>query len=417
MRPAFVRLHRWIGLATALFLGLAGLTGSLLAFKDELEALINPRLFVVEARPGAAAIDPFALRERVEARFPQARVDYLPFPSPGASARFFLWPRPGAADARLPALEVDEVFFDPYTGDYLGGRKWGALLDGGVFRRENIMPFIWRVHEALALPHPWGKLFMGVVALMWTLDCFIGIVLTLPGRSPFFAKWKAAWSIKRGASAFRRIFDLHRSLGLWCWLMLLVFAWSSVMLNLRTAVYQPLMSLAFSFDDNEIRRLPEPDYQPRVAWREARAIGSALLQRQAAERGFAIHAENSLWYRPALGAYLYRTHTALDISEHGAASDIWIDGRSGQVIAMHFERGAAGGNVLSEWLRGLHTGRVFGPFYRILVALLGILVAVLSITGAWIWWKKRKARQVLQKTSHSHRRHAYLHNRLRSRGP
>jgi hypothetical protein len=30
------------------------------------------------------------------------------------------------------------------------------------------------------------------------------------------------------------------------------------------------------------------------------------------------------------------------------------------------------------------TGRVFGPFYRILVSLLGSMVAVLSITGAWI---------------------------------
>lgn len=397
MRLALVRLHRWIGLASALFLSVAGLTGSLLAYKNELEALINPRLFVVEPPEGAALLDPFVLRAKVEARFSGGRVDYMPLSPSGAStqssARFFLWPHPAAAGASpAPPLEMDEVFFDPYTGDYLGGRKWGVLFEGGVFYRENLMPFVWRLHEALALPHPWGKLFMGVIALVWTLDCFIGMVLTWPGKSPFFAKWKLAWSIKRGASAFRRMFDLHRSLGLWFWLLLLVFAWSSVMLNLRAQVYQPLMSLALRFDDRDIRRLPSPDFEPRIGWRAAHAIGRSLLHSAAEQRRMEVRSEDSLWYRPALGAYLYRASTDMDIGNHAASSDIWIDGRNGQVISVNFERNAAQGNVVSGWLRGLHTGDVFGPYYRALVALLGVLLATLCVSGAWIWWKKRVAK-------------------------
>ncbi|MGU2438691.1 PepSY domain-containing protein, partial [Pseudomonas aeruginosa] len=38
MRPVLVLLHRYVGLATALFLFLAGLTGSLLAFHHESSA-------------------------------------------------------------------------------------------------------------------------------------------------------------------------------------------------------------------------------------------------------------------------------------------------------------------------------------------------------------------------------------------
>lgn len=402
MRHGLVRLHRWMGLATALFLVVAGLTGSALAFKEELEALVNPRLFVVQARPGAPVLEPLRLRDRVAAHFPHARVDHMPLETHGtASARFFLWPHPDAGLAHSPALEVDEVFFDPYTGDYLGGRKWGALVHGGVFQRENIVPFLWRVHESMALPHPWGKLFMGVVALVWTLDCFVGFALTLPGRPPYFTRWKTAWTIKRGAAAFRWMFDLHRSLGLWCWLLLLVFAWSSVMLNLRTAVYQPAMSLALRFEDKHLRALPAPDYQPVITWHQARDTGRAALQREATLRQFTVLAESSLWYRPALGAYLYRAHTARDISEHHAASDIWIDGRTGQVVAMHLERDAAPGNVVSEWLRALHTGRVFGPLYRGLVVLIGIAVAALAFTGTWIWWKKRSARHATRPGSAS----------------
>ena len=35
-------IHKWTGLFTAVFLIIAGVTGSLLAFEKELEALVNP---------------------------------------------------------------------------------------------------------------------------------------------------------------------------------------------------------------------------------------------------------------------------------------------------------------------------------------------------------------------------------------
>jgi uncharacterized iron-regulated membrane protein len=43
-RQFFVLAHRWVGLAMALFIVLAGLTGSALAFREELEAWLAPGL-------------------------------------------------------------------------------------------------------------------------------------------------------------------------------------------------------------------------------------------------------------------------------------------------------------------------------------------------------------------------------------
>jgi uncharacterized iron-regulated membrane protein len=35
---------------------------------------------------------------------------------------------------------------------------------------------------------------------------------------------------------------------------------------------------------------------------------------------------------------------------------------------------------------------VFGLPYRIFVCILGLVIAMLSVTGVYIWWKKRRAR-------------------------
>ena len=51
-RKFFVWLHRWFGLAMAVFLVIEGITGSMLAFNPQLTRLFNPRLFVI--RPSRA---------------------------------------------------------------------------------------------------------------------------------------------------------------------------------------------------------------------------------------------------------------------------------------------------------------------------------------------------------------------------
>ena len=61
-----ILIHKWSGLFTAVFLIVAGVTGSLLAFENELEALVNPAQYVVQPRlddrgQPATMLDPFEL--------------------------------------------------------------------------------------------------------------------------------------------------------------------------------------------------------------------------------------------------------------------------------------------------------------------------------------------------------------------
>ena len=66
VRQRFVVLHRYVGLVMAGFLIIAGLTGALLVWYYELDALINPQWLQVE--PPAAhsePLSPFALRDQV----------------------------------------------------------------------------------------------------------------------------------------------------------------------------------------------------------------------------------------------------------------------------------------------------------------------------------------------------------------
>ena len=73
-----------------------------------------------------------------------------------------------------------------------------------------------------------------------------------------------------------------------------------------------------------------------------------------------------------------------------------------------FALDASSGEVLGDWLpwQGtaadlfvqtqfpMHSGRILGLPGRILISVMGLVVAMLSVTGIVIWWRKRRARRI-----------------------
>ncbi|MFL9926469.1 PepSY-associated TM helix domain-containing protein [Herbaspirillum lusitanum] len=392
-RQAYVLLHRWTGLTIALFLTIASLTGIALAFEDELECWLAPQLQLAAPADGAAAtfLSPYELQTRVQAALgPGVRVESLMLhPRPGRS---LMWRVQAAGDAQGKPVRIgfNQVFVNPYDGAILGTRDSEAIS----LRPQQLMPFLFKLHHSLALPGIWGTLLMGVISVIWTLDCFVGIYLTWPLQRPYLNRWGKAWKIKLGSSNYRFIFDLHRAGGLWLWLMLLLFAWSSVMFNLRQQVYEPVMSAIFKFDNSwrGAPRLPKPMAAPPLSWPQAHALARERMQTYAQAQGFVIDFEELLAFDGRRGLYAYLVHSNLDLRKDTGNTGILIDARSGELRGHWLPTGDVGGNTFSNWIGALHMGHVFGLPYRIFISLVGLMVAVLSVSGVYIWWKKRKGR-------------------------
>lgn len=396
-RSLLVLLHRYVGLTMAGFLLVAGLTGSLLAWNDELEAVLAPSLFL--ARPPAAEavpIDALVLRDLVQSLHPQAFVAQVPLAIPeGRSLAFRLYALPDATGATRE-LADDQVFVDPYTGAVSGARKWGDITQG----TKNLMPFVYRLHYSLALGVV-GSYALGIVALLWTLDCFAGAYLTFPAhqRRPtkatrrWHARWWPAWKVRWGGGAYKVNFDLHRAGGLWPWAMLFVLAWSSVSFNL-SEVYDPVMKALFAHqaDEDDLPTLTSPVLEPAVTWRAARDLGRRLMAEQVRRHGFTVVQEDSLVYDPRTGRYSYSVHSDRDVSQHWGGTVVRFDGRTGAFLQLWLPTGAASSDTIRSWLVSLHMAALWGLPFKVFVCGMGLAVASLSVTGVVIWSKKRRGR-------------------------
>ncbi|SFK82798.1 PepSY-associated TM helix domain-containing protein [Methylocapsa palsarum] len=419
-RQFWVLMHRYSGLTMTLFLVITGLTGSVLAFKDELDLWLNPDLLTV-AKHDAPMLDPLVLRGKAEAQDPRMRVDSAPlYVEPGRSFEAGLAPRVKSApieqfvalpDFLAGAFGDDEsgrvTYLDPYTGETLGERNLTAFSVG----RANIIWFIYRLHMTLALPGRYsglGAFILGVTALVWTIDCFVSFYLTFPRsrasggaiRKTWLSRWKPAWLIKWSGGAYRINFDIHRAFGLWTFAMLFIFAWSSVGFNLNE-VYTPVMNALFGAPPPQPHAMAMPTRavvleNPALDWPEARARGRVLLEEKARKDGFTIKREVILALDRESGRYTMCANTLAAAGESPACAE--FDAETGAEASKPEPDPQAAKTPLSETISSLlamlHMARVFGLPMKIFVCVMGLVITMLSVTGVYIWWKKRRARMV-----------------------
>ena len=234
MRRQFVRLHRWFGVATALFLFVAGLTGAIIAWDHELDAALNPSFF--KARTAGPALSGLELARRVEAADPRLQVTYLPLAAePGHTLQMMVLPRTNPATQQPYPLDFNQIAVDPATGDIQGRREWGAVS----LARLNLIPFIYKLHYTLHLPFTGGvdigTWLMGIVGIVWLFDSVVALWLSFPSLKA----WRKSFAFRLGRGGYALTFDLHRSGGVWIWGLLVIVALTSVSMNLLRARGSP----------------------------------------------------------------------------------------------------------------------------------------------------------------------------------
>lgn len=419
MRATFTHLHRWAGLITAAFLFFSGVTGAVISWDHEIDEWLNSKLFVATSTlPARSAVD---LAKLVEQRDPHARVIGMRItPEPGESLGMRVLPRIDPATGKRFPLDYNQIFLDPGTGDELGRRNAGAAWP---VTRENFVSFLYRLHYTMHIPEFWGSdrwgvRLLGIIAIIWTIDCFVGFYLTLPSRRKtnaarpaavarelgrgFWPRWKPAWMIKTSGSGYRINFDIHRAFSLWTWLLLFVIAFTAFSLNLNREVFSPIMKTVSNytptpFEQRTRMSLDEP-IEPKVSF--ADIIARAEADRKA--RGWDAPV-GVVFYAQSYGVYGAQFFKPGD--DHGAGgvgpAQLYYDSEDGRPVGERLPWVGTAADIFAQAQFPVHSGRILGLPGRILISAMGLVVAALSVTGVVIWWRKRRARKRVRAVSDS----------------
>ncbi len=208
-------------------------------------------------------------------------------------------------------------------------------------------------------------------------------------------RWAPAWKIKRGASSYRLNLDLHRAFGLWLWVMLLILAFTSISMNLNNEVVRPILSQISSltpdaFDDRSPAPLNKP-IEPKLEFHRRHLRLRAPKPRSAAGTS----PLGSAFYGLQHGLYAVSFFHPGD--DHGSAGMgvkmLFVDAMNGSLQGGRVPGRAPPPTSSCSLQFPLHSGRIAGIPGRVFLSFMGLVVALLSITGIVIWFKKRVNRR------------------------
>jgi uncharacterized iron-regulated membrane protein len=346
-----------------------GITGSLLIFSSELEMRLEPHLRIVQPAAQTASLQ--KVWEAVKTTHPNDRIlSLVPADAPDHSASFVLALRQN----KLDRSRIRSVYFNPNTGEILGEQ---TTVEGPMGWARNLHYFLFAGETGLLVN---GAMGVGLLVL-----CLSGIVIWWPG----ILRWKRSLAVTHRTNWKRFNWDLHSATGFWSCAVLLIVSFTGVYFAFPKAVTAlTLVSTRSVIKPPQHPAAPlaaasHPANAPVLTLDQIIVIGHDSLRKNAPLSYIALPGTPGAIF--SAGQY----HSA----PYSQFASVDIDPYSGQIVRRFDTAQYPFGLRVVQYYRSIHFGSfggpgVFGLAVKIVWVILGMVPAVLGITGLLMYWNR-----------------------------
>jgi uncharacterized iron-regulated membrane protein len=377
MKKYIRNLHLWIGLATGLVFFLVSLSGALLSFTEEALLIVNKEyLYVPEQnRPRAKVEEVIANYEKA---YPKEHVFLInTYTQANRTYDFFSAVKSGKKDA--DGNDIFEgykmVYANPYTSEII-------RVDKGTL--ETIVILV-QLHVNL-LAGSTGNYIIKIATVIFLIELIAGLYLWWPRTSN---ARRTAFKIKRSGNRKRFQYDLHRTLGFYTSVVLLVLtvtglimAWPFLKGPLVNVLGGKAELLAQEAPPQPPRQSGKPDYSCNGIFNRLR------IERPDARQ---------------ITFFVPESDTVTVINGTTGVRPSFLNFETGTYFQFNRYTGEpTGGEDLQYYLRNaeisaglllIHMGFWGGITTKVLTFICGMIGASLPITGFLIWRGRRKQKQ------------------------
>lgn len=336
-------LHHWVGFKLSIFLSFIFITGTLATVSHEIDWLINTNVraseFHGEQIPLGELVDT-AIRT-----FPEwsAVIAYAPV-NPWHSAQLHM---------RKPNGEYWRVFIDPYSGEVIGDSMY---LSAPRFLRE--------VHRNLMLPTNIGIPIVGSLSILMLISLISGLIVYKKFWRGFFKKTN-----KKNLRVYWG--SLHRLAGVWSIWFILIIALTSLWYLAESFGAGAPSYLNYSRVDTSQSTMQPLKSLQQIAQRENPKFKVTHILPPTQNGRPAIFWGNS-------DAILVRPRANL----------IAVNPITGYVLQQHDTHKLNFHQQISEMADPLHFGTLGGLSTKIIWFIFGMILSLLSVSGAYIYAKR-----------------------------
>lgn len=366
MRNFFLKIHLVLAILAGLIFSLLGLSGSLITFYRDIDKILNPEYTI--NNPGNQTKPLEELMGIIKSAHPTRTGPWkVIIPTDPSVPLRADYPKPVEKEGELWAPLM--VSINPYTGEIIGSRFWG----------ETLMTWIYDVHAELQLDKlGWDLVGYSALALIASLGT--GFYLWFPNQ------WRnrSSWWFKTHGSKSRKLFDLHRLVGIYFAIPLIILAVSGFYFT-HPAKVKPVVKLLYP-----IREAPKDMKSKVIEGQRALTLDKVVsIAREHFPKG---DVRQILTPVGTDGVYRVNLRGPDSFALNHPISAIWLDQYSGTPIFKLDKQSNNFGETTLDLLWPIHReiGEFLGMPGRILYVITGLVPLVLLVTGIMFYKTKRK---------------------------
>ena len=349
--------HKWLAITIAPILLLQVVTGLMLTFKDEIGWRLDASMRSA-ATTAPAAMQPrispdLALSRALQALPVDCEPDRFYFPKHERGVFLLKCTRSASGDELLASV-------DPWTGRTIdAGSPWRF-----PFELADELHLDWRMETP-------GRAVIGTLGCVLLTLAISGFVVWWPGLARVVRAMRPAW---RGGMRMR-LRVLHRLVGPVAAAFIVIFVAAAVVAAWRPWI-EPLVGRVLPLDapPRQAREQPVTD-----------TTSTGLISLSEVERLAltALPGATVRDMRSTKGHFdvLQLIMNPAEKSRPRAADHVWVDRRSGRVLAVKQTVSELTGTRLLGWVLPIHTGEALGIAGRILQLSFGLAVLTLLASG------------------------------------
>jgi uncharacterized iron-regulated membrane protein len=356
-------LHRWIGLIASLALLALGVSAALLVFERPIHRLLNASL--AKVLPAGARLSLNEIARRLGQAYPQYHIAQWTLPQqPDDAAAVDLAINQGAQPV-APFGEEFEVGVNPYTGEVLGDLE----------KTNSLMAYVHGFHTHFLAAK------VGSTVVGWSAVCLL--VLSLTGIILWWRRKIVRFRWNSTGASFH--FHVHQALGIYAWVFLMVLSLTGIAIHWEGEAGRLANWLTGSPPSTKTKPLPADPVQQGTS-----PLDSDQLVLIAEKNAPGAHVTViQLAATPQAPVRIIMKYP----EDHTPAgrTQVLLDAYNGKVRMLTDARSAPlGFKLMRLWNRQYHTGDIFGWPTRMLALVFSLALAVMSITGPMIWYKRKR---------------------------
>lgn len=354
--------HRYFGLVVALPLIVISLTGSILVFKEEIDHLLMPQLATVDAKPGTRM--PYdVLQSTIKHALPHYEIGSWEVFDDGRTAdRVYL--------IKHGTVEWSKIYLDQYTGQVRSSPQ--AV-------NYYLTDWLLDLHYKFLIGDT-GLWFTGLISLMLM---FLGIT----GLIIYRQFWKKFFTLRLHVKRIAFFSDLHKLVGIWSAPILLIIGFTGVYWNVAEIIHHE-----FEHADETPVLVTGPLYNQQLSI-------DALMAQSVNQMGGFRPTYVLFPYEPDLQITVFGEVQDISFVTSEYSSTVSFDKQTGTQLPNYDIREAPLFLVIVDSFRTLHFGYFAGLTSRIIWCLIGLTPLIFSITGCYLWLKRRKPQRKKRRQS------------------